>query len=278
MPVSYRGYLVLVVAVMLNLFTAKGALAQCGLDCTTVSPAANVPLNIDVSNAVQLQLDAAPGYRFWAVGESYHASVGGRYTDVLAASGYGSGDLFSIPVGGAPVELAPSVFAGTRLVNLFFVEFGSGVLGDNHGSTTVYYEPIGGGPVQSVTVSPVQNIAFNCGASNAAVHDISLADSYLVCATGISQYADVLGVYGGVFLCVQGGAESHLKVVPIGAGGTLYLSTGSGSTANPAYLWFPEFGSGETGDNHGSTEVCFTPGNVPVRDATWGQVKVMYRQ
>lgn len=256
---------------------APPVFGQCAGDCSTVSPVSNVPVNIDLSNAVHLEIPAEPGYRFWAVGESGHAPDGcGRYTDVLLASAYGNADLLSIPIGGAPVELAASSFPGTRLVNLFFVEFGDGYLGDNWGATQVFYQPLGGGQVQSVQVNPVANIAFNAGVSNCQTYIALLDADYDVCATGASHYAGVEGLYNEVFLCSQRGCDSELKAVPVDTGGRIYLSNPGVDASNPVYLWFPEFGSGYTGDNWGQTQVCFQHPS-PVLDISWGKVESLYR-
>lgn len=272
--------------VVLGLVAGPGSVqGACDGSCTAVYPTTNVPLNLDTSSAVHLTLAGDAAWRFWASGDSYHApDCGGRYSDVLLASGYGEGTVLSIPIGGEPVAV-PAGEPGSRIVNLFFVEFGSGELGDNHGTTTVFYQPAAGGAIGSVVVSPVTNVVMNLAGSSAAVHDLDLSQSYTVCATGASQYAGEQGYYRGVFLCTQWGLETKLKAVPIDSEGRVFLGAIAAAT-NPAYLWFPEFGSGYLGDNHGGTEVCFDP-LVPenynaVRDyqgaSGWGAFSAEYEE
>lgn len=253
--------------------------AQCAGDCTTVSPVSNVPVNIDDSHAIHIEVDGSQGYRFWATGASGHAPDGcGRYTDVLAASPYLNAYLFSIPIDGQPVDL-PAGVSGTRTLSLFFVEFGDGYLGDNWGSTQVLYQPLAGGQIQSVVVSPVSNIAFNCGGSNAAIHNMRLDYDYDICATGESHYASAYGLYGEAFLCVQRGCFSLLKAIPVDTGASIHLVAPGGTSVNPGYLWFPEFGSGVLDDNWGSTNVCFdgAPPTTPTTETTWGALKNRFR-
>lgn len=237
-------------------FCVSSSQAECAGDCTTVDPVANVPINIDTSSAVHLWLEGGVAWKFWARGRSLHApDCGGIYSDVLVAGGWISGDVFSVPIGGDPVDL-PASLSGNRLLNFFFVEFGSGELGDNSGSTTVYYQRADGGAIRSVVVDPRTNVVMNMNGSNAAVMSLDPTEHYTFCATGASQYAGTGGYYGAAFLCAQWGDESVLKAIPIDTAETIFLSAGA---SGPVYLWFPEFGSGYLGDNHGGTQVCATP-------------------
>lgn len=251
---TVRLVLILTIATILR---HAGANAVCGGDCTAVSPIENVPINLDQSSAVHIQVEASVEYRFWAHGDSWHApDCGGRYSAVLLASGYQDADLLAVPIGTGLAVLPANPVPGTRWVHLFFVEFGSGELSDNAGSTTVYYQPTEGGSIGSVVVSPVANVVFNCPDENPGVRNLSLSDHYRICATGSSQYAGEPGYYHGVFFCSQRGTETVLEAIPID-GPSVFLSATDLAGTNPGYLWFPEFGSGYLGDNSGLTQVCF---------------------
>lgn len=232
--------------------------AECVSQCVTVDPVNHVPMNLDESSAATIDLDTGCIYRVWAEGASGHAPEHyGIYSDVLVASPGHCAAIFSVPIDGEIVTIKPDPTMSVRRYYLFFVEFGSGELGDNWGGTDVFFQPIDGGDILSVHVDPVSNVIFNCATEECQVMPLDLSTDRMIAANGAAQYADVMGHYGGVYLCVQWGLNTILKALsPNPIGDPLFLPDPGFTGTDPAYLWFPEFGSGYTGDNSGQIEVC----------------------